>query len=391
MTHPSLDAPFVYPDPLKPQRVMNRTEPCWCGSGKKWKQCHRLRESKPQVNMGENVAKMRNQLNKGYCSHPDAGHSICSDQITKAHTVQRRGGLAAIAEEGHVISTESAGRNIFKNDGKLIPSKVGVRSASTFMGFCTQHDTKMFRPVETHPVELIPNAWFLLAFRAISYALYMKKFQLNSIAQLRELDAGMPFETQCVMQQFVNLYKIGVLRGMDDVIRWKDQYDTIYSNKQLDEHRYFVVEFSKVLPVVGCGAFHPEFDFHGKAVQKISHGNATHEHVTFNLTVLNCRSVMVLGWTEGSSGPAEEFAHSFEELPEAQKSNATIQLGFEYVGNLFTKPSWWNDLPDNVKTSLLVRMSSGIGLGGSERNNNCLLPDGNDYMQDVNVVNIFKS
>ena len=334
---------------------------------------------------------MRSQLNKGYCSHPDAGCGKCSDRVIKAHTVQRRGGLAAIAEGGHVISTESAGRDIFKNDGRFIPSKVGLRSASTFMGFCNQHDTEMFRPVETQSVELNPKALFLLAFRAISYELYMKKFQLYSIKHLRELDAGIPFELQAEFQTIVHSYECGVLRGMEDVLRWKDQYDTIFCKELLDDHRYFVVEFSHVLPVVGCGAFYPEFDFHGKALQRISHGNATHEHVTFNLAVLNGRSVIVLGWTEGSSGPAMKFAHSFEELPDTQKPNATIQLGFEYVGNLFTKPSWWDDLPDNDKTSLLVRMSSGIGLGGSKRKNNCLIPDGNDYTQGVNVVNIVKS
>ena len=103
---------------------------------------------------GERMSHLYRKFQKGYCSHPSASPNNCSDKIVRAHTVQRRGGIAAIAEKGHVISAKSAAQDLVKNHGAFVPRKVGVRSASTFMGFCKKHDNSMFHPVEKPSVSL---------------------------------------------------------------------------------------------------------------------------------------------------------------------------------------------------------------------------------------------
>ena len=116
---------------------------------------------------------MYGEFQKGYCSYPEASPETCG-RIVRAHTVQRRGGLHAIAENGHVLSAKTGFQSLFRS-GVFSPSEVGVRSASTFMGFCDTHDNSMFKSVETVPVELTPECCFLLGFRAISYELFQKK------------------------------------------------------------------------------------------------------------------------------------------------------------------------------------------------------------------------
>ena len=340
------------------------------------------------MNLGALHARMHREFNAGFCSHPEAGTDTCSERIVRAHTVQRRGGLAAIAEDGHVISVESAARDLHRNEGRFVPRRVGVRSASTFMGFCNRHDTEMFRAVETGAVRLNPQACFLLGFRAIAYEHYMKALQQRLMGLIRRTDAGLSFEEQCAIQQIAHAFEVGVLRGVEDCTRWKRQYDTMFREERLDGHRFVAVEYSDILPVVGCGAFHPEFDFDGNALQRIGHGDAHLEHVTFNLTALNDRSVMILGWTEGNQGPAEAFARSFRNLSDRQKPSATVQLAFEHMSNVFMKPSWWRNLPDAVSGALIRRMPSGIGLVGQGRSQDCLQPDGHDYAHRVNTVHV---
>ena len=162
MTHPSLQTRFVPPPDLKPQRTMPRNAPCWCGSGKKWKKCHRDRESQRPVTPGEQFSRLHLEFQKGYCSHPQASPANCGQRIIRAHTVQRRGGIAAIAENGHVISAKTGAQDLIRNHGAFVPRRVGVHSASTFMGFCGTHDNSMFQPVETHSVLLTPESasWF---------------------------------------------------------------------------------------------------------------------------------------------------------------------------------------------------------------------------------------
>ena len=365
---------------------MPRNAPCWCGSGKKWKKCHRDRESQPPVKLGEQFWRLNDEFQKGYCSHPQASSDNCGDKIISAHTVQLRGGIAAIAENGHVVSAKSAAQDLFRNHGAFVPRRVGVRSASTFMGFCDEHDNSLFQPVEKQSVPLTPQSCFLFGFRALSYELFSKRAELRSMKIMRDLDCGKAFEDQCALQQHMHLSEQGAMRGLADGERWKNQYDAIFLEERFEEYRFVAVTYSSMLPVVGCGAFHPEFDFAGNALQRISTGTATHEHVDLNLIVLNDRSVLVIGWTEGHEGPAESFGRSFADVPDEQKANMGIQLAVEHIENVFMKPSWWDGLSDTVRNALVSRMRSGIGVVGQDRERDCLRPDGHSYTTDVHVV-----
>ena len=327
---------------------------------------------------------MRTEFAKGYCSHPEARDDSCSDTIIRAHTIQRRGGLASIAENGHVISAISAAHDIFKNNGKFVPRLVGTRGASTFAGFCNRHDTEMFRPVETQPVVLTLETCFLLAFRAISYEYFAKQAQSRVAEIWRSADAGRPFEIQCMIQEFVYTYRAGLLRGLSDTKRWKEQYDAIYRERRFGEHRFVAIEYSEILPIVGCGAFHPEYDFSGHPLQRISRGNTPHEHVTFNLSVLGNCSVLVLGMSEGENGPAETLLRSFASLPDEKKADAAIRLAFEHIENIFFKPTWWSNLNEGTRNALIRRMRS--GLLEIERESGCLKSDGHEYSSNRDIT-----
>ena len=203
------------------------------------------------------------------------------------------------------------------------------------MGFCDTHDNSMFKPVEAHTVRLTPESCFLLGFRAISYELFSKRAALRAVNITRELDRGKPFWCQCELQQQLHSYEEGTKRGVADCERWKKQYDTICIKKRFEEYRCVGVTYSSVLPVVGCGAFIPEYDFAGNPLQMVSHGDAPHEHVGLNLTVLNGRSVLVIGWTEGREGPAALLGRSFGDVPDEEKANVAIQLATEHIENIY--------------------------------------------------------
>ena len=388
MTHASLQIPLVKPAELEPKQKMGRNDLCWCGSGRKWKRCHLDRESRPPPIPGEQTSRLYREFQKGYCSHPDASPDNCSDKIVRAHTVQRRGGIAAIAESGHVISVKSAMQDLVKNDGAFVPRKIGGRRASTFMGFCAKHDNAMFQPVEKQSFTLSPQSCFLLGFRALSNELFSKRAELRAMQGMRELDSGKPFAVQCQWQQDMNLREFGSKRALADLERWKSRYDSIFLNGRFEEYRYVGVTFSSILPVVGCGAFHPEFDFAGNPLQRIMCGNEIHEHVGFNLTVLDGRSVLVIGWTGEHNGPAEAFGGSFMDVPDEQKANLGIQLAVERLENIYLKPSWWDGLSNTIRRALKARMRSGLGASGPDRRSDCLRPDGHPYTMDVDVVEL---
>ena len=79
-------------------------------------------------------------------------------------TIQKEGGLRAIAEKGHVVSVKKGAFGIGRNEGQIIPVPDGIGNASTFPGFCNAHDA-IFGSAEQKTVTLGREVAFLLSYR----------------------------------------------------------------------------------------------------------------------------------------------------------------------------------------------------------------------------------
>lgn len=359
--HPSLKAEFTPPPSLEPKLVMGRNEPCWCGSKKKWKHCHRDRHLQKEEPIGKLINQLLKARHKGYCLHPEASSSECSSKIIKAHTVQKGGGLGEIAENGHVISGKKAFEKIFKNDGSIIPEPVGIGTASTFMGFCGKHDNKLFEPIEQQSFVLNEKAAFLLSFRALSYEYLMKQNALETIEIQRAMDKGKDFETQKAIQHHLHIHKAGLLRGMRDIEQWKSTYDAKFLAGDFSSIPHYALGFDGVLPLVCCGGFHPEVDLNGEKLQIITRGNAEMEHVCLNVSAMGNKTFAAFGWNGANGGPAQQFAESFSEIPTLEKANALLHVAVEQLENTYFKPSWWQGISESDRAHLVKRMQNGIG------------------------------
>jgi len=376
--HPSLNSEFEAPSPLVPKKVMRRNEPCWCGSGKKWKNCHRDRHLQQELPIGKLLHEMHKNQKNGTCLHPQTSVANCTNRVIKAHTVQRAGGLSAIAEEGHVISGKKGFENIFKNEGKIVPGLVGIGGASTFMGFCSNHDNSLFEPIEDSNSTLTHEAAFLLAFRAMAYEFLTKKNALKAIEIQRGMDKGKDFNTQVNIQNYLHAYQAGALRGMQDVEGWKAEYDKRFIEKDYTSMPHYAVEFKRNLPLVCSGGFHPEVDFSGNKLQIISRGDVEFEHVCINISVIGEKSFIAFGWHGITGGPAEQFVKSFKAIRDEEKANAALILAVEQSENTYFRPLWWSGLSDTNRKHLISRMRSGISF-------NSLRPE-NTYQNMKNII-----
>ncbi len=184
--HASLKAPPLQVVPIAPVPSMRRNDSCWCRSGLKYKKCHLNRELQEPINIFELEAKLVAQARAGYCSHPDPSNDPCSSIIIRSHTVQKKGGIAAIAEAGHVLTVKPVMKDMMATSGNPKPRKVGVNSASVFPGFCNKHDTTLFKPIEGSVLTLDKNSAFLFSYRAIAYERFSKEAQWKGLVAMRE-------------------------------------------------------------------------------------------------------------------------------------------------------------------------------------------------------------
>jgi hypothetical protein len=214
----------------------------------------------------------------------------------------------------------------------------------------------MFSPAEQKVVPLSKEVAFLLSYRAIAYEKFLKEAALRSNERARqEVDKGQPFAEQACIQQRLYAEKYVTELALRDLAQAKDAFDAAYRASYAG-FNFHAVEFDRILPVVCCGAFFPEFDFFGQPLQSLASATPL-AVIAANLAVLNERTVLFLGWI-GSGGPAEAFASSYSRLPQAEEANAAVRFAIEYIENTYCKPSWWNGLPEALRDGVVASLST---------------------------------
>lgn len=360
--HPSLSAPRfpLNRHALNPSEKMGRNEQCWCLSGKKFKFCHLDRENQKGVNAFENEQKMLNEMRQGYCSFPGpVAESPCSSKITKAHTVQKNGGMAAISEENHVLSVKPVMKEMIATNGNPQPRRVGVNLASVFPGFCSYHDSELFKKIEGRTLQLEAETAFLFSYRAVAYEAFSKAAQQRFYTHLRDGDKGMPFWKQVQLQSLLYSMQVGIEIGLREIVDWKRKFDEQLLSGPQETFHFAIFRFDGILPVVACGAFHPEFDFAGARLQQLGQDTFPLDHIALTVTAFDGSTIAVFGWIGPVDGPARELVNSYQNVDENRKGDALLRLLFIHTDNLFLRPSWWTELPDDQKRALNDMTRSG--------------------------------
>src|SRR5260221_10025024 len=91
-------------------------EPCWCGSGKKFKICHYRREEATPSRVGKLLHDSHELFYAKKCQHPESPQKC--GRIIRAHTIQRLGAISDIVDERKKVSTFYPSRT--DDEGRLI-------------------------------------------------------------------------------------------------------------------------------------------------------------------------------------------------------------------------------------------------------------------------------
>ncbi len=348
-------------EPLIPQEKMEPYDPCWCRSGKKWKFCHKIRQSESALSR---AILARNSFNyaKQYkiCMHPDAPKN-CEGKIAKAHTLQKSRSLMAIAERGHVLSIKDAlGQPDFTRT--IVPKSKGVDDASIFRGFCQKHDSEMFREIDIGQLTADIDSAYKLAFRSICYEMYQKNVGLKTAYFLREnIDKGMSWSGQVNAQQEIATMIHGFEGAIADFAIQKRKFDRYYHAPSELQFNFYSEIFEEVFPLAISTAFSPEYGFSGVLLQTLSVPIGRLELLSLNLISVGGKTLVSFSWMGEPNGANHSFVREYLNLPPSRKFDALVILAFEFTEHIFLKPSWWTSLSTYEKNNLSARWSNTPG------------------------------
>jgi SEC-C motif len=368
---------------------IGRNDDCWCGSGRKFKKCHLDRQDSPMLNPWNAEQRMRKVFESKICSAPVELHQDCSNEIVRAHTVQRSRNLTKIQRNGHVYSFVTSFDNLNRNNGVLRPTLIGVRKASTFNGFCSHHDAELFAPIEMEDFKCTSEQCFLLGFRALCREIYTKRAQNESIAIMREADKGQNIQRQLMVQAIAEAFQSGAQSAISDNLFHKGEFDKLLLSKNFDDVRFACFYFDRTPDVMCSFAFNPSHDFQGRELQDLSDLDKRAKIIACSTIAFDHLGALIFTWLNSSDSVAGPLIESLEKVPEARKADVLLQMLFEVSENLHLRPEWWEGLSVTLQEQLIRRMN-GSANPFIEQHQNPFEDDGQSYV-NWKVVKVVKS
>ncbi len=293
-----------------------------------------------------------------YCSVPDELKSECSGKIINAHTISKSSSLAEIADlTNHVLGLKISLTNIQKGNGTLTPEKIGINQASTFKGFCSEHDKKLFSCLEDEKFTIQPPQLFALAYRALCKEIYAKGSNEKIIELIKDSDKGKDLIDQVFTQDFASAYNLGVETSIKELTILKERFDNHLLNIEKNDIHHLVITSETPCPVAVSSILCPDVDFNGKSIQDLADLEVIPECVIFNSFSSDGKGYVIFSWLADAT-----IIESFiDTLPKDYNSlkNAIIRFFFSVSENIYISPNWWNTLTEQQRKSLTDRVMIG--------------------------------
>ncbi|MGP8214626.1 MAG: hypothetical protein ACLQQ4_03595 [Bacteroidia bacterium] len=206
----------------------------------------------------------------------------CQEDSINSHILQRKGILDRIAENGHVIQIKVTDYFKMVKEGPVTFDRIGVGKAISLPLFCNDHDTKVFKPIESGFNISDYQSQLLYSYRAVCAEVRRKEINIDGderIIAAKSLDTGQN-------RDFLEMSKLslsGERIGFKDISMLKSDFDAelFGTSTGLFEFEYFSYGF---LGVCASATFSPETknpDLHTnpKLVQVILDKERLHPHL----------------------------------------------------------------------------------------------------------------
>lgn len=319
---------------------LGRNDTCWCGSGKKYKKCHLSRQSEPQLPFAAIRSKLSGTLPK-VCLHPDAPRG-CT-KVVRAHTIQRGGVLSQIIDSTqHVLKF-----SVLADRRENAVSRVGWKEASTFPGFCGNHDMNFFAPIEREEFTGAPEQTFLLGYRVLCHELFAKRTVDAGMEEARQLvDRGRSDSAQRLIQGHLQSYRSGLDLAASELGEYKSAADATVRTRNFAEWGAAVFRIDGTLGIASAGCANPSWTLSNERVQDLTDTARRAQPLLLGMVPAEPGSgsnYVVFSWPPDCPG-IERFVLSVTNLPREQRANALVRIMLAHLESTFCSTEWWRGL-----------------------------------------------
>lgn len=319
------------------------TDPCICGSGMPFSGCHKLtgNEARDQ-NLYQIHKRIRKIKKPRRCFHTDQD---CRGEFANSHSIPRQS-LENIQEDRHVLRFEANNRANSPEqmkDFSLEPDAIGINEVGCFFGFCNNHDTTVFSPIETK--EIVPTGYqaALTRYRALCKEIYVKNQTTKLIPIMKDIAASKPSaEASLVLATFSAQFFSGTFRALAEFYRELDLLRKVIAGKVCSPYRNLTYIFDSYFPVQTCSYANPIFSPSGRLIQDWNDFTVDGIYYSLNSFFRDGKTYVMFTWVRGTN--FDKFFEEFAQLIGGREANYLCQFIFAHSENHAFRPSWWNSL-----------------------------------------------
>jgi hypothetical protein len=297
--------------------------------------------------IGELSHKLTQFFKRKTCLHPNASKEVCDSKIINAHTISRSSTLKEIVNKENKVLTFYP---ISYDGNKPKPHKRGWKKATTFLGYCSTHDSETFRHIEQNEFKPDPKSCFLIGYRALCHEFYMKLSSYSASAFQEDLtkDISDPIE-KYFKDYHIEVFNREVKEGFDIVQKTKEIYDKSLLADNFEDFNYLVISFQGKLSAVSTGMITPIYlpsgsilqDYHAKFLQNLFFGIATNNNKHF----------IIIHWPK-EFNLINKYVMSILDLKGESLPSFLVQKMFYFVENTYFSEVWWRKLDSKTKDYL---------------------------------------
>ena len=286
------------------------------------------------------------------------GISPCSGPLIRAHSIQNNRILDRICVDNHVYRLEP----IVENDFAVKLKKIGRNQASTFFGFCNDHDTKIFLPIEVKDYACTSQQDFLFAFRALTLETHMKKRQMDNVINIFK-----EFPNKLLDPFFVRMYRV----ALSDYRDYENDFELLESSYIKNDFGLFNTFFHQLdyeVPFATCATFAIQHDLDGKEINEIHNIDPSVKiaPVFVNIYPILGRSNIIISHLARDNHIYTDYFNQLRSLKTEQLVRYLNALLVHSTENIFFSPKLIDSMTSEARSALersfLVSTHPDVGL-----------------------------
>lgn len=274
------------------------------------------------------------------CLYPTS----CSNKAILAHTIQNSRVFDLLAVKGHVIGI------LDRVNGDHKPylhfGKLGRKEASTFAGLCSNHDNKLFEPIDNSAIDLTKKEQlFLLAYRAVLKELHaqMERAAKSQSLYSEKIEMGLTPKNSITRD---GIYATETMMLSFETYEYKEILDEALLSENFESLNHLAIKVSHKNPSVACSQMF--------SADSVHFNNDVIRLILNVLPVSYNESIVIFSFVADEKEPATDYLHKCFRGDDFSKKYEISKMIIRNCENFFVNPVFYNTWSEKKKEEILL-------------------------------------